>query len=392
MTESVREKGVGGKPETPGAQGALSSGQRFAILVLDAALVGLSVWVLRGFLSALSWAVVLTIATWPLYARFLTLFNPRRRRVLAPILFSLLITLVFLAPLSMAVFETWREMNSVVHWLTHAERMGVEVPSILYRLPYFSAQITNWWMDNLAAPGAVSDLLGRADTGKFAMISQEVGITIARRVTLFAFTVLTLFFLFRDGVTLARRVKILGNRILGPRAEYIVDLTASAVRSTADGLVLVGLGEGAILGVAYAVLGVPHPALLGAFTAIFAIIPFGAPVLFCLAAAFLFVSGALPEAIGLLGVGFLVIGVADHFIRPALIGGQAKLPFLWVLLGIFGGLESFGLIGLFLGPAIMAALVSLWRDWTAAGPIIGLSPPGAEGLQSASSADANSLV
>jgi predicted PurR-regulated permease PerM len=64
--------------------------------------------------------------------------------------------------------------------------------------------------------------------------------------------------------------------------------------------------------------------------------------------------------------GMIVLFIADHFIRPVLIGGAARLPFVWVLLGLLGGLETLGFIGLFLGPAIMAALVALWRDWTGA--------------------------
>jgi predicted PurR-regulated permease PerM len=65
------------------------------------------------------------------------------------------------------------------------------------------------------------------------------------------------------------------------------------------------------------------------------------------------------------GVGMIIVFIADHFVRPVLIGGAVKLPFLWVLLGILGGLEAFGLVGLFLGPAVMAALIALWREWVA---------------------------
>jgi predicted PurR-regulated permease PerM len=151
---------------------------------------------------------------------------------------------------------------------------------------------------------------------------------------------------------------------LGEPGDYLSTLTMSAVRSTADGLVLVGLGIGAVLGVAYYAFGVPHPALLAAFTGLLAMIPFGAPIIFTLASALLLIDGSIGAAVGLSAFGWVVIGIADHAIRPILIGGAAKLPFLWVLLGIFGGLETFGLVGLFLGPAIMAALVSLWREWT----------------------------
>ncbi len=338
--------------------------QRIAILVVDAALVGLSFWLLGGFFSALAWAVVLTIATWPLYDRFLLMFPLKLQRGLAPLLFTLLIALVFIVPVGVAVVETWREANQVMHWVTSAERTGTPVPPWLSHVPTIGPRVAAWWQHNLSEPGGITDVIGHTDTGHFARVTQEVGLLIARRLSFLALTVLTLFFLFRDGLSLGRRFQTLCNRLLGEPGEYLAAITVSAVRSTADGLVLVGLGEGAFLTIAYAGFGVPHPALLGAFTGLLAMIPFGAPVLFCLAAGVLAIDGSIGGAIGLIIYGTIVVNIADHLIRPALIGGAAKLPFLFVLLGIFGGLETFGLVGLFLGPAIMAAVVSLWREWT----------------------------
>jgi predicted PurR-regulated permease PerM len=104
-----------------------------------------------------------------------------------------------------------------------------------------------------------------------------------------------------------------------------------------DGLVLVGLGEGLILGIGYVVAGVPHPTLFGLFTAIAAMVPFGAPLVFGIAALILLAQGLVAWAIGILVLGFVVTFVADHFVRPVLIGGATRLPFLWVLLGILGG-------------------------------------------------------
>jgi predicted PurR-regulated permease PerM len=276
----------------------------------------------------------------------------------------MLIALVFIIPFGVGVVEIWREVTSLLHWITTAERDGLPMPAMVSRLPFFKQQVMDWWQVNLAEPGAMTELIGRTDTGKFARITQEVGLIIARRLTFFAFSILTLFFLFRDGVMLGKRFRLLCFRLLGEPGEYLASLTVTAVRSTADGLVLVGLGEGAALGIAYALLGTPHPALLGAFTGLLAMIPFGAPVVFTLAAALLLIGGSITKAAILMAFGFIVIGIADHAIRPVLIGGAAKLPFLWVLLGIFGGLETFGLVGLFLGPAIMAALISLWREWS----------------------------
>jgi predicted PurR-regulated permease PerM len=101
-----------------------------------------------------------------------------------------------------------------------------------------------------------------------------------------------------------------------------------------------------------------------ALTGIVAVIPFGAPLAFCAAGLYLATSGSTGAAVAVVAFGFLVVFVADHFVRPILIGGAARLPFLWVLLGILGGLETFGLLGLFLGPVVMAALMALWREWT----------------------------
>jgi predicted PurR-regulated permease PerM len=249
-------------------------------------------------------------------------------------------------------------------WAAEAEHNGVPAPVWLPRVPLIGEQVKEWWTVHLAEPGAVTELMGYANKGSLAHLTQVVGILIARRLMFFFFTVLTLFFLFRDGIMLGRQFRTLCNRGLGRPGGHLVDLMVSAIRSTADGLVLVGLGEGALLAVAYMVAGVPHPALLGVLTGVLAMIPFGAPVVFGVASLLLLVHGSLVPAIGVFAFGMLVLFVADHFIRPVLIGGAAKLPFLWVLLGIFGGLGTFGVLGLFLGPALMAALVSLWREWT----------------------------
>ena len=136
------------------------------------------------------------------------------------------------------------------------------------------------------------------------------------------------------------------------------------MHGTVDGLVLVGLGVGVILGVVYILTGVPQPMLFGMVTAVAAMIPLAAPVIFTIAALLLAAQGSVALGIVVFASGVVVTFIADHFIRPALIGGTTKLPFLWVLLGILGGVESWGLIGLFLGPAVMSALISLWREWT----------------------------
>ncbi len=194
-----------------------------------------------------------------------------------------------------------------------------------------------------------------------------IGVGVLHRSVIFAFTLIALFFLIRDRDSIVTQGRIAGDRLLGPAGERIARQAILSVRGTIDGLVLVGIGEGAVMAVVYVALGVPHPLLLGAATAIAAMIPFGAAVMFVIAALLLLAGGATGSAIAVVTIGLAVVGVADHFIRPALIGNATRLPFLWVLLGILGGVEALGLLGLFVGPATMAILMMLWREFVEGG-------------------------
>ena len=128
------------------------------------------------------------------------------------------------------------------------------------------------------------------------------------------------------------------------------------------GLVLVGLAEGVLLGIGYQFAGVPSAVLWAAATCVLAIIPFGAPLAFGAVAALLLYQGNASAAAAILALGVVVLFVADHFVRPTVIGNATKLPFLAVLLGILGGVETLGLIGLFVGPVVMTLFVTLWHE------------------------------
>jgi predicted PurR-regulated permease PerM len=132
--------------------------------------------------------------------------------------------------------------------------------------------------------------------------------------------------------------------------------------------VAVAIVDGTILGMAYILAGVPHPLLFAVLTMAFAMVPFGAWPAFTAATLILLLhGGSLLAAAGLVGFCAAVMLISDNFIQTALIGGTTRLPFLLVLIGILGGLKSFGLVGLFLGPVIMAAFLTVWREWVAIG-------------------------
>jgi predicted PurR-regulated permease PerM len=346
----------------------LANTQRIARAVLAIALLGLGTWILHRFLAALAWAAVLAIVLWPLYRRLARSLPGGEDGILAPLAATALLGIVFIVPFVYVAIQGTHEVRLAVHYLGEAQHSGIPVPEWVPQLPLVGHSVEEWWAANLSEPGAARELLGRISPRSLAESARLYGAEVVHRLIIFGFTLLTLFFLFRYGTLFSRQLLRLSDRLLGADGERIGRHMVQAVLATVNGLVLVGLGEGAVIGIAYIITGLPHAVPIAALTGIFAVIPFGAPVVFVAAALYLAAMGNTLAGVAVACVGFVVVFIADHFIRPVIIGGAARLPFLWVLLGILGGVESFGIVGLFLGPAIMAALISLWRDWTEPAP------------------------
>jgi predicted PurR-regulated permease PerM len=348
-------------PSRPTAMSAARA-QRIGRALLATAVIVTAAWVLHAFLAALVWAGIFAIALWPLYQRLIANAG-HGDRVALPLALTVLIGLIFVAPVGFTAFELARTAHVAVGLVHQARHSGIATPAWIPHLPVVGRPLAGWWQANLSDPGSASELLGRIDVFLAHMARQHGG-EVVHRVVLFVFTLLTLFFLFRDGAILNRQLLALSRRALGSRGEHIGHQMIAAVHGTVNGLVLVGLGEGVILGVIYVLVGLPYPVPIAALTGILAVIPFGAPVVFVAAALYLFAQSKIAAAVVILVSGFVVTFTADHFVRPVLIGNATRLPFLLVLLGILGGLDTLGLLGLFVGPAIMAAFVSLWREWT----------------------------
>ena len=337
--------------------------QHLAVAALALGLLLLGVYTLWNFLRALVWAGVFAIALWPLYNRVMLRFGAGRHNLVLPAVFTLAVALVFLVPIALAGMQLANESHDISGWMRDMRENGLAEPELLHHLPFGQAQVDAWWGENLADPGSAKDFVQRLTEGRVVDLSRSVGTQVLRRATLFAFTLLTLFFLFRDGLALTHQIRAAATRAFGPGGERVGQQIIASVHGTVNGLVLVGLGEGLLLGIVYAIAGVPHPTVFGALTAVAAMIPFAAPIIFGIAALLLAAQASVVTGVVVFGIGMAVTFTADHFIRPVLIGGATKLPFVWVLLGILGGVEAWGLLGLFLGPAIMAALILLWREW-----------------------------
>lgn len=135
------------------------------------------------------------------------------------------------------------------------------------------------------------------------------------------------------------------------------------MRAVLYGLVLTALLQGVLAGLGYWVAGVRAPALLGVITVILALVPFGAPVVWVSVSAWLLATGEPWAAAGLAAWGAIVVSQIDNLLRPLVISSATRIPYLLVLFGVLGGISAFGLIGLFLGPIVIAMLLAVWREW-----------------------------
>jgi len=337
-------------------------GRRGARLAVAVTLLALAVYLSQSYIVAFGWAVIIVISVWPLYVRLRA--RMPSHRLLAPLIVTVVLAVALSVPVVLILVEIGREGQAIVQWVQEAQAHGVPVPAWVQNLPLLGGRVDAWWQSHLGRPHGTADLIGEINVDTVTSVSRTLGGEVLSRILLALLTFIAVFVLLRDGDRIANRARALAETWLGAPGERLEQMMALAVRQTVNGTLLVAIGEGVVIGAAYVLAGVPHAALFAILTAAFAMLPLGAWFAFGAAALALLFSGGSPVAAALVaGWGAIIMMIGDNFVQPALIGGSVRLPFLWAMIGILGGLETFGLIGLFLGPVIMASLLMVWREW-----------------------------
>jgi predicted PurR-regulated permease PerM len=333
---------------------------RFVLVII---LALLAVWLARDFLAPIGWAVVVAIATWPVYLRFASQFRDAPP-AFAPLLFTLIVGVMLLLPIFLAINQVAQDTDTIAQWFKDLQRNGIAVPPWLSEIPVAGEAVSRWWQSNLSDPNAASSWLGSLDPAKVLSWIPTLGGQFLYQL-LFWFVMLTaLFLLFQGGAGLADHLLEVADRLFGEPGERLASKLVVAVRDTVNGTVVVAVIEGTLIGIVYALAGVPHAVLFTLLTIAFAMLPFGAWAAFTAAALLLLLSGgSFWSAALVVGLGSVIMLIGDNFVWPALVRGTARLPFLLAFIGIFGGLQTFGLLGLFVGPVIMVALLTVWREW-----------------------------
>jgi predicted PurR-regulated permease PerM len=333
--------------------------RRLITAVLLAILVMLGFQVLDPFIVPIVWAAILGYVSWPAYQWLVKLF--RGRTTIASLLMTLVVTAAVIVPLAWLIIilrvELVRAYEAIQTLL-----VGPQLPPALLKLPWIGDQLSDLSARMAQDPRALSLELREWGDKSSSMIAHVLGGVTRNAVKLF-FAVLSLFFVYRDGQKFASQFARALEQVLGPRVHNYLQAIGPTVKAVVYGLVLAAVAQGTLAGIGYWVAGVGAPVFLAILTIVCGLLPFVVPLLWGSIGFWLIATGHTAAGIGLLIWGTIVVSWIDNIVRPFVISRETRIPFLLVMFGVIGGVAAFGLVGLFIGPVILAMLVAIWREW-----------------------------
>jgi predicted PurR-regulated permease PerM len=332
-------------------------------LLLGGIAVGCVV-ILYPFFSALLWAGILVYTTWPVFE-----WLRRRLRMngmMAASCMVVLIAVVLVLPVAAAVPSSAADVARLRHLIMENLRAGLpDAPPWLLDVPLFgptfSALWNRWAADITVMLAALRPYLGLLLENGLSLL-----LGIANGVLMFLLALFVAFFFYVYGEPISERLRLGLHRIAGVQADRLIAVTGATIRGVVYGIVGTAVVQGILTTFGLWVTGVPRPVLLGAVAGLLSVLPIGAPAVWIPAAIWLATSGhpGLGIFLGIYGVG--AISGADSIIRPWFIARGAQLPFLVTVLGVLGGALAFGLLGIFLGPALLGIGYTLVNEWVRA--------------------------
>lgn len=333
--------------------------RRVLTAAMLAGLLLLGFLVLDPFIVPVVWAAILAYVTWPGYEWLLG--KCRGRGIIAALAMTTVVSAAVIVPLAWLAVVVRVEL---VHAYSETQRLlaGGELPSALLKLPWIGDVLHDLSARVAQDPHALGATLRKIADHSFDQIAHLAG-GVSRNAAKLLLTVVSLFFVYRDGARVAAQLARSLEQMLGPRVHNYLKAIGQTVKAVVYGLVLAAVVQGVLVGIGYWFAGVGAPVFLAALTTVCGLIPFAAPTIWVCVTAWLLVEGNTVAGVGLLVWGGVVMGWTDHIVRPFLISREAEIPFLVVLFGVLGGLAAFGLVGLFVGPVILAVLLAIWREW-----------------------------
>jgi predicted PurR-regulated permease PerM len=325
------------------------------------ALIGSSIWILRPFLGAIVWAATVVVATWPLMISLQTwLWN---KRALAVTVMTLLLLCVLVVPLTFAIGAIVSNVDDIVAWVKSLASFKVPAtPDWVANLPLVGAKAVELW-ERVAAVGIQEATVRAAPYagGLIAWFAAQLG-GVGVLLVEFLLTIILAAAMYANGELTTQKLVRFGRRLAGSGGENAVYLAGQTIRGVALGVVVTALAQSLFAGLGLVIAGVPFAGALTGAMLFLSIAQIGVLPVLAGAVAWLYWSGASGWGTFMLAW-TIIAGAMDNFLRPILIRKGADLPLLLVFAGVIGGLLSFGLIGIFVGPVILAVADKLLMAW-----------------------------
>jgi predicted PurR-regulated permease PerM len=336
--------------------------QALAAVALALLVVGCFL-VLRPFLSALMWAVILAYSVWPVFAWLERKLNGRRW--LAALITTILIAVFLVGPLITVGSSLADDAARVAQWVRLMVQDGPPAPPAwLHDLPYVGPQLAEFWAERAADQTRLLQDI-QPYIGSLRDFALASGITLGQGVLELTLSIIAAYFLLRDGRAVGERLDRAGQRLAGARAHRLIEVAGNTIRGVVYGILGTALAQALLAAVGLWMAGIPGPLFLGVLVFFLSPLPIGPPLVWLPAALWLFYQGETGWGVFLVIWGTVVVSGVDNILKPLLISRGGNLPLLLVFLGVLGGAVAFGFMGLFLGPTLLAVGFTLLQEWSA---------------------------
>ena len=330
-------------------------------VLLIVTLIASTFWILRPFLGAIIWAAMIVVATWPVMRSLQGWLWGRRNLAVAALIAAWLLVLVL--PLSLAITTIVADAGAILEWAANVRSFTMPPPPAwLGTLPIIGTPAVEAW--NTIATSPVRDVASAAAPYAVTAVAWLAGTlrSLGLLLVQFLLTLAIAAVMYAKGESAADGLLRFGRLLAGEHGDRVVRLAAQAIRGVALGVVVTALVQAALASLGLAAAGVPFAALLAVVTFVLCIAQLGPGLVLFPAVGWLYWQGATGTATALLIWALMVVAL-DNVLRPILMTKGANLPILLMCAGVIGGLLAFGLIGVFVGPVVLAVSYTLLVAW-----------------------------
>jgi predicted PurR-regulated permease PerM len=316
--------------------------------------------VLQPFISAALWAMILCFTTWPLFLRLEGLLGGRR--TLSALIATMLLTAIIVVPVVILGATLTENVSSLIRASQKLILQGPpSPPDWLASIPLVGNHVADYWNYlNESSSIRLQELARLLPAAK--TIAIWGGRALAAGVFQISLSLLIAFFFYRDGHAAANQLHSAFHRIAGERGDRLFELAGATIRAVVYGVLGTALLQGVVAAIGFAIAGVPGAVSLGFVTFVVSFLPGGPLIVAAPAAFWLYRQDLTGWAVFILVWG-LMVGMLDNVVKPVLISRGGSTPMILVMLGVLGGALAFGVIGMFLGPTLVALGYSLFEQW-----------------------------